>query len=574
MWTSSSSFSGKGNGRTATAVVDDPRAPKDAHSIHREVRNLAGMISNIWGWNCSRTLYSDTSVPDQIRVHDGYGGAVVLPGFLLQSMEKAVQSRQRSDQRSLMGGVAVTNVQIQEVFLRQSTIYLTHIAVLLKLRWLLRLHSACSELNYKVIGMKEVIFHLQHLILQEKAEAHADSIFQTKYSGHVGSHLSLDAVIADIFDQLKGSLGGSWRGFCEFVASCHPRFAVHSSNMDTGWKHVKDDPPQVVSNDNLAVTVDTIFLTHFLRKTNADDGTLSGLNQDLDSLGIPPLELPALHGARHLLNFGKRKLGLLTQDERGTIRELGDKALEKLAQSDAVLLLSALELRSPEVILRPGDYLEEESDDDERDLGPTQESAPVLRSMLSGVEDQNDTGVSAQASFTTKPPVKPSLFNAAVIAVRFSNVFPQGIRNRLFKVLSEEYGLTRKQARKLRKAPGQETDGRRLTASQMIELQAKEKERLMHHSVATGRSTFFLRSPPLAMCPSEDGNPAKYTTWKETQVPRVRSEPSLKTAGDMLANSRPPWKTWKGAPLGVDPETKQLNSTGYFMKFAPLDPTP
>jgi hypothetical protein len=72
---------------------------------------------------------------------------------------------------------------------------LPHIALLLKLRWLLRLHSACSELNYKVLATRQLVLHLQHLILQEKTEAMADSVFQTKYSNHVGAHLSLNAVL-------------------------------------------------------------------------------------------------------------------------------------------------------------------------------------------------------------------------------------------------------------------------------------------------------------------------------------------------------------------------------------------
>ncbi|CAK0883609.1 unnamed protein product [Prorocentrum cordatum] len=489
-----------------------------------------------------------------------------MPGFLLQSMDFAVERRQRGE-RGLHGRVAVTNVSIQEIHLKKSTTYLPHIAILLKLRWLLRLHSACSELNYKVLATKQLVLHLQHLILQEKTEAMADSMFQTKYSSHVGSHLSLNAVLEDIFDQLKGSLGGSWKGFCEFVASCSPRFALAISDMDGGWKHGNTAQHKVVENDSLAMTIDTIFLTNFLRQRRDEEGGLQGLLKDMESLGIPPLQLPTMQGARNLLNYGMQHLGLLSADQRAALRSIGQKSLEKQAQCDAVMLCAELELQSYEVVASGWDDDDGSSDDSgENDLTPM-DRAPTLASMRSMVATPD--GKVARAVFVEKPEVKSRIFKAAILALRFYNIFPKGIRDRLWQILAEDYNLTAKQTRELQKAPGLETDGKRLTQMQLNDVEDREKARLHQFMVDFGRNTSHCLMPPLVQSPSQAGRSPEYTNWKEKQL-MTQSLPSLRPASSRDASPRPPWKTWKGSPLTVDSRTGQFKVSGYFEKLAPL----
>merc|ERR1712232_1005543 len=128
----------------------------------------------------------------------------------------------------------------------------------------------------------------------------------------------------------------------EFVASCHPRYSMNCSGMDTGGTGKVTDS-KVVSNENLAVAIDTIFLTHFLRQPRSEGRRLTELVGDMEALGISPLETPPLEGAMHLQLFGKVKLGILSVEERVSIKEMSEKQIEKLAQCDAVLLLSALE---------------------------------------------------------------------------------------------------------------------------------------------------------------------------------------------------------------------------------------
>merc|ERR1719356_963169 len=102
-----------------------------------------------------------------------------------------------------------------------ATPYFKHIVVLLKLRWLLRLHSACCELDYKMCSCANLIKGIQYVALQQYAEAEADSIFDSKVNVS-GSHVNVESLTDDIFDQLQRALGKSWQPFLEYVSTCDP----------------------------------------------------------------------------------------------------------------------------------------------------------------------------------------------------------------------------------------------------------------------------------------------------------------------------------------------------------------
>jgi hypothetical protein len=366
-------------------------------------------------------------------------------------------------------------------------------------------------------------------------------------------------------------LGGSWKGFCEFVASCSPRFAVAISDMDGGWKHGKGVHHKVVENESLAMTIDTIFLTNFLRQRREEEGGLHGLLKDMDGLGIPPLQLPTLQGARHLLNYGMQHLGLLTAEQRAALRSIGQKQLEKQAQCDAVMLCAELELQSSEVVASGWDDGDGSSDDSvENEL---LDRAPTLHSMRSTMIATPD-GKVARAVFVEKPEVKSSAFKAAILALRFYNIFPKGIRDRLWQVLAEDYSLTAKQTRELQKAPGLETDGKRLTQMQLHDVEDREKARLHQFMVDFGRNTSHCLMPPLVQSPTQAGKAPEYVNWKEKQMKdkqlMTQSLPSLRLESIPDVSLRPPWKTWKGGPLTVDSQTGQFRVSGYFEKLSPL----
>merc|ERR1719183_922778 len=118
---------------------------------------------------------------------------------------------------------------VQEVYVQYETSYFPYIILLLKLRWLLRLHSACCELDYKMCSLKNLIMGLQVVCLQQHAEAEADSGFDAKVVQHIGSHINLESTLDDITDQLQRALGKSWGVFLEYAATCDPARSAHGS---------------------------------------------------------------------------------------------------------------------------------------------------------------------------------------------------------------------------------------------------------------------------------------------------------------------------------------------------------
>eukprot|EP00913_Durusdinium_trenchii_P033440 g31308.t1 len=179
---------------------------------------------------------------------------------------------------------------VTDVALRTPTKSFAQIKVLLKLRWLLRLHSACCELDYKMCSLRNIILGMQYVVLQACAEAECDSLFDTKVQQNVGAHLHLESVLDDIADQLYRSLGKAHRAFLEYVASCDPMRSVHFSQIDSPLT-----PPQ------LAIALDTTFVSNFLRQSQRETTcTLQELYDDLEALSIPLPEIPPLAGAQNL----------------------------------------------------------------------------------------------------------------------------------------------------------------------------------------------------------------------------------------------------------------------------------
>merc|ERR1719450_924442 len=94
-------------------------------------------------------------------------------------------------------------VTILEATCKMNTPYFKHIVLLLKLRWLLRLHSACCELDYKMCSFSPLIKGLQIVSVQQCAEVETDSVFEKKVSQNVGAHINMESIVDDIFDQLQ-----------------------------------------------------------------------------------------------------------------------------------------------------------------------------------------------------------------------------------------------------------------------------------------------------------------------------------------------------------------------------------
>lgn len=533
----------------------------NVEDLYKHVRSLVGMVANCWGWTSGSKGHGG-SLPVLVRVHGGKDQTAVVPGYLLQDLGPAlVEYNAALDVNEFAA--------MREVHLRQSTAYFKHIILLCKLRWLLRLHSACCEIDYKMCSLRPLIQGLQYVVTQQHAEAVSDSLFDSKVSQHVGSHLNLESVLDDIADQLKGSLAGAWGGFLQFVSTCDPTRCLMASKMDSVLTQ-----PQIHSNEALATSIDTVFVVGFLRRSRKEPASrLKELYSDLEMVGLPLPEVPALRGAPHLRAFVKAK----TKPSRLDRERASRKDSEKLAQLDAVLLTVAVELHYPEV-LATSDELAAAA----LQAGATEppSSVPAAFGLGAAPEpvDFGSTGKSvggmgppaARVIIQEKPKLSPALFDLALHCIHHHLTFPDGIRERLYVLLVEEYGLTKEQSQRLAISMTQNIDGKRLPESVLMNMERREKARLREYSVRTCKDTSHLLVSPLVACPIEKGKPAKYShAFTASSLAQQRTDPLSKSLPDLFGRSafKVPLQT---GPLTMDPDTNKLRTTGFFIRMPPI----
>lgn len=530
--------------------------------IYSHTRVLVGMIANVWNWNHTSTSLYRQILPGLAKVHCG-NETYIVPGHLLQDLD----TLNLVPASSLHGQIAVSNAHVAEVRLRHASPYFPQVIVLLKLRWLLRLHSACCELDYKMCSFRHLILGLQYVVLQQHAEAYADNIFDSKILHSAGAHLNLESVLDDVTDQLHRAMGSAWRGFLEFVATCDPSRAVHSSAMEQTAK--------IVSNGGLSAALDIVFVANFLRQPRTNtSGRLRELYEDLEALGMQLPELPPLRKAANLRAWSKA----LSRPSR---REVGEKVsrkdLEKLAQLDAVLLTAAVELHLPEVIATPEEAEEMGAVENAASISSLQggDVAPRAVEIVStGRSLGSAAPPAARVPLVDRPQASSVVISSALICVHHHLTFPSGIRERLYNLLAEEYGLSRENSERLAIAATQNIDGKRLPEATLLEMEAREKARLLDYGVRHHKDTSHLLISSLVAAPVEKGKPARYLHNHASGISGNRSLPDLRRPqldhfGETLG--RTPFKVpLQTGPLTMDYDTKKLRTTGFFMKMPPL----
>eukprot|EP00435_Cladocopium_sp_Y103_P016764 s1248_g4.t1 len=392
---------------------------------------------------------------------------------------------------------------VTDVALRTPTKSFSQIKVLLKLRWLLRLHSACCELDYKMCSLRNIILGMQYVVLQECAEAECDSIFDTKVQQNVGAHLHLESVLDDIADQLYRSLGKAHRAFLEYVGSCDPMRSVHFSQIDSPLT-----PPQVQSNEQLAMAVDTIFVTNFLRQSQRETPcSLQELFDDMEALNLQLPEIPPLNGAQNLRAWALAKTKPTPESRQ---KGLGEDMV-KLAQLDAVLLCAAIELHSPEVTATESELQDWKVLVNVPDTSSQFGGAPEPINFGSTGRKPGVSPTNAKINHMERPQLSPVIIDAVVHIMQHHFTFPEGIRTRLHRLLFEEYGLTTEQAQSVEIAATTNIDGKRLTEDVLWNIDQKEKARLRKYFVDTGKDTSHLLAPSLVPSPWMQGKLAKFS---------------------------------------------------------------
>lgn len=490
---------------------------KSVLDIYKQIRSFVGMVSNVWSLTAATTTPFKMALPGLMRVVSGHE-VFTVPSFLLQEFEVAADtpfspalSSPPPDGLGGGGGAGGAGSRpgsrdlvvrrVHEVRLRYATPYFSQILLLVKMRWLLRLHSACCELDYRVCSLKNILLGMQFVVLQHHADVECDSIFDTKVPQQTGAFLNLDSLFDDIVDQLQKALGVAWRPFLEFVSSCDASKAMHSSILD-GLA-----PPKVVFTDDLAVVVDTIFLASFLRQSmRGPAGKLQELMEDCREYGLAALDIPPLRGARDLIVWASAR----TKPTLAARGKAGRQQAEKLAQLDAVLLTAACELRRPEVMASELEAAESR-ERGENDAASEAASSPKnQRQSLGASAGGRPPPPAARLIPQIRPVLAPGMLEAAVDCVHHHHSFPDGIRERLYRILAEEYFLTRDQSERLAIASTQNIDGKRLSEATLLQIVHKEHTRLRKYQADVWVDTNHCLKPALVGCPSDIGKPPRH----------------------------------------------------------------
>lgn len=304
------------------------------------------------------------------------------------------------------------------------------------------------------------------------------------------------------------------------------------------------------------------------------------LYADLEMLGIPPPELPALREAANLRLWATAR----TKPTRKDREKGGGKHMEKLAQQDFVALTCALELHNPEVMAT-----QEEIDDAAVSMlmeppEPPAETTPQFTDF--GIEGDKPASAgppAARVIIAEKPHVTKHIVEGAVAALQHHITFPEGIRERLFQVLSEEYGLTQQESELVGIATAQNIDGQRLQEHTLLQMDGRERVRIRNYMASTSKECSHLLVAPLVPAPCHHGKPSMYTVPPPVpmrlglpgsafgSIDMTRSLPDLRgfTAKNSLGRSefKVPLST---GPLTMDPASNRLRSTGFFIRMPPL----
>lgn len=259
--------------------------------------------------------------------------------------------------------------------------------------------------------------------------------------------------------------------------------------------------------------------------------------------------------------------------------------MEKLAQVDFVALTCALELHKPEVMATE-EEIEESNDATLASATLQPEATPQVSVDFDFDDDKPGASAGPPAARIIeeeKPRLTANIFEGALAALQHHITFPDGIRERLFKILTEEYGLTQEQSERVGIATAANVEGHRLTEHTLLGMVDSEKLRLRNWEAHTNKDCSHLLVSPLVPAPCQKGQPTKYMLPPPMpfrpglpgsafgSVDMTRSLPDLRgfTAKNNFGREefKVPLST---GPLTVDPDLGKLRTTGFFIRMPPL----
>jgi hypothetical protein len=205
--------------------------------LYDEVATIVSNAGNIWGWTHRTTTPFKIRLPGKVSVIVGEDRFVV-ERFLLDDWPAF----------ACTGDVVHTN-HASKAF--------PYILTWLKLRWMLKLHSAMVELDSKLCSCKRLIQGILYVIIQQYAQLPTDSVFQPKMSA-AGAFLNIDMLLDDIIEQMQKFFGKGFGAFVQYVMSCDPSRSLIVSTVDLSL-------PRIGSNAKLERMVDCIYFAYLVK---------------------------------------------------------------------------------------------------------------------------------------------------------------------------------------------------------------------------------------------------------------------------------------------------------------------
>lgn len=270
--------------------------------LYREAAQIVQNAANVWSWTHRTTTPFGIRLPGKVSVIVG-DDRFIVPRYLLEDWPVF----------NTLGDAIETN---------HATKAFPYVLTWMKLRLMLKLHSALVELDSKLCSLRRFLHGILYVIIQQYAEEPSDSVFRPRGSS-AGAFLNVDILLDDVLEQFQKAFGLGFHPFMQYVLSCDPTRHLVCSSVDLSL-------PRIGSNAKLERVVDAIYLA-FLVKLHPSVRVQDVLT-DFESFQLPLPDHIPLVGYQTILDWIHAR------------SHVTRRKLLKAAQKQAVELVVACEL--------------------------------------------------------------------------------------------------------------------------------------------------------------------------------------------------------------------------------------
>ncbi|CAD7949681.1 unnamed protein product [Amoebophrya sp. A25] len=410
-----------------------------------------------------------------------------------------------------------TNCNTAEAFCQVPTNHFSTVMFYMKLRFLLRLHSALCELDNNYCSLAGTIQGMHALAVQECERCPSDNQFEVRRKKQTYDPTQ---VVDDLFEQLERGLGKGYETFMNYVMSCDPRKALMVNKHDVHIARVR-------YNDRIEVMLEEIFLAYYC-DLPAKTHRVSEILSDIEAFSLPVPRIPPL------------KCNYVTAFMQATSGGTRCKR-EKGAQFEALHMVANLDLE---------------------ELGEF---------------ESEDSRPAENVTHYRKKKVPMSLFPCIFSIIGHKLIFREGIRERLINVVKMRYDLDEFLLARLDDLGHINLDNRLLTEDQMHRIVMQEKEKLCQWFEDYFQSTLPFLQPSVVGIEREKEPRYWHTTdatddhhiprpnYQRTEEDRFFIYTKPPSTATMKNKSKPQFVVPNvNSPLVKDQQTAMLKTTGFF----------